>query len=67
MLRWYGVASAVPSGGIGLVTTPQAGIDVRLPWPHCVRNEFDQAEAILRAAFAADETNEATAAVLCGS
>ena len=62
-LAWYERASFIGSGGIGLLPANQAVIDVRRAWLHCVLNEFDEAESILRDAQSR-RGSESTAAAL---
>jgi tetratricopeptide (TPR) repeat protein len=62
-LKLYRVASAIPFGGIAMLTAQQSDIDIRCAWLRCVRNEFDEAETILRRAYARDP-RESTASAL---
>jgi polyferredoxin/tetratricopeptide (TPR) repeat protein len=53
-LRGYRIASAMREGGCGLSANWQNAIDIRRAWLHCVRNEFAQAETIMRRAMQRD-------------
>jgi tetratricopeptide (TPR) repeat protein len=62
-LRWYRRASWIGSGGIALSTAPQGAMDVRSAWLLCVLDRFDEAESLLRATHARDDSETSASAL----
>jgi tetratricopeptide (TPR) repeat protein len=63
-IEFYGLASSVREGGIGLVETHQTQIDNRLVWLHSTLGEFDEADRILHRAARRDGLTEEIASSL---
>lgn len=61
-LRWYGVASSISEGGIGLSGTP--AVEIRKAWLRLVLGDADRAAAALRRAIALDGGSDGACAEL---